>query len=36
MKQNFIRTTDSETAEQLIKLGFQKIDESNGISSSLS
>ena len=31
MKQNFIRTTDSETAEQLIKLGFQKIDESNGI-----
>lgn len=31
MKQNFIRTTDGETAEQLVKLGFQKIDESNGI-----
>lgn len=31
MKQNFIRTTDGKTAEQLVKLGFQKIDESNGI-----
>ncbi len=31
MKQNFIRTTDESTATALIELGFQKVDESNGI-----
>lgn len=31
MKQNFIRTTDSTTSVTLLKLGFQKVDESNGI-----
>lgn len=31
MKQNFIRTTDSSTATTLLKLGFQKVDELNGI-----
>ena len=30
MKQNFIRTNDKETAEKLLALGFQKIDEQNG------
>lgn len=30
MKQNFIRTNDKETAQQLLKIGFQKIDEQNG------
>lgn len=31
MKQNFIRTTDASTSAALLKLGFQKVDESNGI-----
>lgn len=31
MKQNFIRTTDTSTATTLLRLGFQKVDESNGI-----
>lgn len=31
MKQNFIRTTDESTSVTLLKLGFQKVDESNGI-----
>lgn len=31
MKQNFIRTTDASTSITLLKLGFQKVDESNGI-----
>ena len=31
MKQNFIKTTDSETASKLEKLGFQKVDNTNGI-----
>lgn len=31
MKQNFIKTTDSETASKLTKLGFQKVDNTNGI-----
>lgn len=31
MKQNFIRTTDTSTSATLLKLGFQKVDESNGI-----
>lgn len=31
MKQNFIRTTDTSTATTLIRLGFQKVDEQNGI-----
>lgn len=31
MKQNFIRTTDASTATTLLRLGFQKVDESNGI-----
>ena len=31
MKQNFIRTSDSETASKMTNLGFQKIDEQNGI-----
>lgn len=31
MKQNFIRTTDPTTSVTLLKLGFQKVDESNGI-----
>lgn len=31
MKQNFIKTSDYETAEILIRIGFQKIDEQNGI-----
>lgn len=31
MKQNFIKTSDSETASKMINLGFQKIDEQNGI-----
>lgn len=31
MKQNFIRTTDSSTSATLLKLGFQKVDESNGV-----
>lgn len=31
MKQNFIKTTDTSTAEKLSSLGFQKIDVTNGI-----
>lgn len=31
MKQNFIKTSDSETASKMINLGFQEIDEQNGI-----
>ena len=31
MKQNFIRTTDAETAKSLIKLGFHKVSEYDGI-----
>lgn len=31
MKQNFIKTSDSKTASKMINLGFQKIDEQNGI-----
>lgn len=31
MKQNFIKTTDSSTAAALQKIGFQKVDEQNGI-----
>lgn len=31
MKQNFIKTSDHKTAEILISIGFQKIDEQNGI-----
>lgn len=31
MKQNFIKTSDSDTAKKLTNLGFQKIDETNGI-----
>lgn len=31
MKQNFIKTTDSETSKKLSALGFQKIDKQNGI-----
>ena len=30
MKQNFIKTTDFETASKLEKLGFQKVDNTNG------
>lgn len=30
MQQNFIRTNDYDTAQQLLKMGFQKIDEQNG------
>lgn len=31
MKQNFIKTSDSETASKMINLGFQKVNEQNGI-----
>ena len=31
MKQNFIKTTDTSTAEKLSSFGFQKIDVTNGI-----
>ena len=31
MKQNFIKTSDTSTAETLIRLGFQQIDEQGGI-----
>lgn len=31
MKQNFIKTSDSDIAKKLVNIGFQKIDESNGI-----
>lgn len=30
MKNNFIRTTDEDTAMQLSKFGFQKINDSSG------
>jgi hypothetical protein len=30
-KQNFIKTTDKETAEKLMSLGFQLVSQSNGI-----
>lgn len=31
MKQNFIKTTDSETSKKLSALGFQTVDNTNGI-----
>lgn len=31
MKQNFIKTTDSETSKKLSALGFQKVDNTNCI-----
>lgn len=31
MKHNFIKTTDVTTSESLKKLGFQVVNESNGI-----
>lgn len=31
MKQNFIKTTDFETASKLEKLGFQKVGNTNDI-----
>ena len=31
MKQNFIKTSDSNIAAKLLYLGFQQIDVSNGI-----
>lgn len=31
MKQNFIKTTDSEIASKLLELGFQEVDNTNGI-----
>ena len=31
MKYNFIKTSDMETANILSALGFQKVDETNGI-----
>ncbi len=31
MKQNFIKTTDSEIASKLLLLGFQEVDNTNGI-----
>lgn len=31
MKQNFIKTSDVSTAETLIRLGFQQIDEQGDI-----
>lgn len=31
MKQNFITTTDSETSKKLSSLGFQKVNNANGI-----
>ena len=31
MKQNFIKTSDSSIANELKKIGFTKVDESNGI-----
>lgn len=30
-QQNFIRTTDKSTSVALLKLGFQKVDKSNGV-----
>ena len=31
MRENFIKTSDSSTAQILMSLGFQKVDEQNGI-----
>ena len=31
MCENFIKTFDKATSEKLLSLGFQKVDESNGI-----
>lgn len=31
MNENFIKTFDKTTSEKLLSLGFQKVDESNGI-----
>ena len=31
MRENFIKTFDKPTSEKLLSLGFQKVDESNGI-----
>ena len=31
MKEKFLKVSDSYTAEKLLYLGFQKIDEGNGI-----
>ena len=31
MRENFIKTIDKTTSEKLLSLGFQKVDESNGI-----
>lgn len=31
MKQKFIRTSDLSTSKSLIKLGFQKVNEQNGV-----
>ena len=31
MRENFIKTFDKTTSEKLLSLGFQKVDESNGI-----
>lgn len=30
-QKNFIRTTDKSTSVTLLQLGFQKVDESNGV-----
>lgn len=30
-KHNFIQTSDSSTIESLMKLGFQKVNEQNGV-----
>ena len=30
-KQNFIKTTDKETADKLISAGFQLVSQSNGV-----
>lgn len=31
MKQKFIQTSDLSTSKSLIKLGFQKVNEQNGV-----
>ena len=31
MNENFIKTFDKTTSEKLLSLGFQKVEESNGI-----
>lgn len=31
MRENFIKTFDKTTSEKLLSLGFQKVDELNGI-----